>query len=129
MRIGKKRGPVMILFPSFITLGIYYIYWVYRTSSEIQEYLGEADIPPIVEMLLTFFTGGLYLFYWDWKTARQIARMQSRLGLNVQDNSLLYLVFNILGAGPIYGLGMLNIAIQQIHLNEIWDQARVRTYA
>lgn len=129
MRIGKRRGPVMVLLLSLLTCGLYYLYWVYVTSSEIQEYTGERDIPPIVELLLTLFTGGLYLFYWDWKTAKQIARMQSRLGLNVTDNSLLYLIFNILGAGPIYGLGIVNLVIQQIHLNEVWERASGRSFA
>ena len=127
MRIGKKRGPVMVLLLTLITCSLYYYYWVYVTSREIQDYLQEPDIPPIVELILTILTGGLYLFYWDWKTAKQIARMQERVGIPPQDNSVLYLIINILGVGPIYGLGLIVQPIQQAHLNQVWERARVRS--
>ncbi len=126
--MGRPRSVVSVLLLSLLTCGLYYIYWVYTTSRDIQAYLREPDIPPVVELLLTFFTAGLYLFYWDWKTAQQIARMQAGLGLPVRDNSLLFLVFDVLGAGPIYGLGIVVPLIQQNDLNGIWETAARRGY-
>ena len=128
-RIGDRREPGLVLLFSLITCGFYYYWWVYKVSGEVQEFLGEPDTEPIVELILSVLTCGLYLFYWDWKIAEKIARMQERVGLRPQNNALLYLVLNVLGAGPVYGLGLLVPLIQQGHLNEIWEIARGRSLA
>lgn len=123
MRIGTHRDPAMVLVLILVTCGAYYIYWVYKVSGETQEFLGEPDTSPAVELLLTALTCGLYLFYWDWKIAEKIARMQERVGLPVTNNAVLYLVLNILGAGPAGGLGLIVPLIEQGHLNDIWRAA------
>ena len=123
MRIGTRREPALVLLFSLLTCGIYYIYWVYKVSGEVQDFLGEPDTAPVVELVLTALTCGLYLFYWDWKTAEKIARMEARVGLPATNNAVLYLVFNILGAGPIGGLGLIVPMIEQGHLNDIWRAA------
>ena len=129
MRIGDRREPGLVLIFSILTCGIYYYWWVYRVSGEVQDFLGEPDTPPFVELLLAVLTCGLYLFYWDWKMAEKIARMQERVGIPPTNNALLYLVLNVLGAGPVYGLGLLVPAIEQGHLNDVWNAARSRALA
>ncbi len=123
MRIGTRREPALVLLFIVLTCGIYYIYWVYKVSGEVQDFLGEPDTPPAVELLLTALTCGLYLFYWDWKTAEKIAQMQARVGLPVTNNAVLFLVLDILGAGPVAGLGLIVPLIEQGHLNDIWRAA------
>jgi len=127
MRIGTRREPGLVLLLSLLTCGIYYIYWVYKVSGEVQDFLGEPDTPPVVELLLTALTCGLYLFYWDWKMAEKIATMQARVGLPSTNNALLYLVLNLLGAGPIGGLGLIVPLIEQGHLNDVWRAAGERS--
>ena len=124
MRIGTRREPGLVLLFSLLTCGIYYYWWVYAVSAEIQDFLGEYDTPPWLELVLAALTCGLYLFYWDWKIAEKIARMQQQVGLPVTNNAVLYLVLNLLGAGPVYGLGLLVPLIQQMHLNDVWNAAR-----
>jgi hypothetical protein len=126
MRIGTRREPGLVLLFSILTCGIYYYWWVYKVSGEVQDFLGEPDTAPATELLLSALTCGLYLFYWDWKIAEKIARMQERVNIPPKDNTVLYLVLNLLGAGPAYGLGLLVPLIEQSHLNEIWDAARGR---
>lgn len=123
MRIGTRREPALVLLFILLTCGIYYMYWVYKVSGEMQEFLGEPDVSPAVELLLTALTCGFYLFYWDWKTAEKIARMQARVGLPVTNNAVLYLVLNILGLGPAGGIGLIVPLIEQGHLNDIWRAA------
>lgn len=37
---GRRRGVLFVLLISIITLGIYTIYWAYKTGAEIEEYSG-----------------------------------------------------------------------------------------
>lgn len=113
---GKHREPGIVLLLTLVTCGIYYLYWIYRVSGEMMAYLEERDTDPALEVVLSIITCYLYTIYWDYKTGRKIARMQEIAGLPVTDNSLLYLVLNLLG------LGFLPHVMEQGHLNEIWAQ-------
>jgi hypothetical protein len=47
----KKRNPIAVLLLSYITLGIYVIYWLYATRKEIVERNGNPQsIPPVWTM-------------------------------------------------------------------------------
>jgi hypothetical protein len=124
MRAGTNRSPISVFLLSIVTCGIYYFYWLYTTSVEMAACLGEEDIPPIVDLLLIIFTGSLWGFVWDWRTGQKIARMQERVGLPRNDESVLYLVLDALGVGPVYGLGMIVPILQQTRLNEVYDRIR-----
>ena len=124
MRIGTNRSPVMVLLLMLITCGLYYFYWLYVISKEVEEFTGEADIPPIVDLLLFILTGTLWGFVWDWRIGQKIAQMQEMVGLPRNDESILYLVLDFLGAGPVAGLGIVVPLIQQSRLNQIYDRAR-----
>jgi Domain of unknown function (DUF4234) len=39
--VGKRRGVVFVLLITLVTLGIYSLYWVYKTQQEIKDYSGE----------------------------------------------------------------------------------------
>ena len=38
--LGKERGVAFVIFVSIITLGIYYLVWVYKSHEEIKEHSG-----------------------------------------------------------------------------------------
>ena len=126
MRVPAKRSPVWVLILSIITCGVYYLYWVYATSKDVDEFLGETDIPPIVHVLLFLFTGTLYGFFWDYIIGQKTVKMQRKVGLPEKDNTLLCIVLDVLGAGPVAGLGIIVPLIQQSSLNEIYDAAATR---
>jgi len=52
--LGKLRHPVIVYLLSFITLGIYYYYWVFKTIQECTAYTGRTDISARVELSLMF---------------------------------------------------------------------------
>ena len=124
MTIGTKRDPAVVFLLTVLTCGLYYFWWVYETSREIDAFLGESDVPPIVHVILLIATGTLWGFVWDLMTARRIVRMQEKVGLPAKDNSIVYLALDILGAGPIAGLGLVSALIQQSDLNAIYRAAR-----
>ncbi len=39
--VGKPRGVAFVIILTLITLGIYFIYWLYKTGDEIKKYSGE----------------------------------------------------------------------------------------
>lgn len=124
MRQGTVQNPTTVLILILLTCGLYYFWWAYRTSREIDDYLGDSEIPPIVHLLLLIVTGTLWWFVWDILTARRIARMQAMAGLTPKDNTILYTVLNLLGAGPVAGLGALVALMQQSDLNAVYNARR-----
>ena len=39
--LGQERGVLFVILISLITLGIYYLYWVYKTQEEVKEHSGQ----------------------------------------------------------------------------------------
>lgn len=39
--LGQPRGVAFVIILSIITLGIYYLYWLYKTGDEIKKYSGD----------------------------------------------------------------------------------------
>ena len=121
MTRGTKREPAMVLLFTFITCGFYYLYFIYKVSEEVADFQGTSDYSPAVEVLLTIVTCSLWNYYWDYRIGKRIAEMNAAVGLPPTDNSILFVVLNLLGAGPFAGVGMVNSIIQQDSLNRIWD--------
>ncbi|MHB0976723.1 MAG: DUF4234 domain-containing protein [Candidatus Aquicultorales bacterium] len=58
---GKPRSPAGVAFLSFITLGIYFVYWHYKVNREIVEYEIKIEGSPSVSAAAVSF-GWLFLF-------------------------------------------------------------------
>jgi hypothetical protein len=60
----KNRGPIFVIIASFVTLGIYLLYWFYNTIRELGE-VNKSDTNPLV------WTIGMCIpivsFYFLWK--------------------------------------------------------------
>ena len=48
---GKVRNPAAVIIFSIITLGIYYLYWIYQVYRELKEHTGEG-IGPVIGLVL-----------------------------------------------------------------------------
>lgn len=55
-----------------LTCGLFYYYWIYKTTKEIKDFTGKEDINPLIEVLLGFFTCGLYFKYWYYKYGKVV---------------------------------------------------------
>jgi hypothetical protein len=118
MQIGERREPAMVLIFSLLTCGIYYFWWIYTVSGEVARAMPEKAINPANELIFSIITCSLYTWYWDYKMGQYIAEMQGRVGLPVKDNSVLYLVLDILQ------VGIVNSLIEQGALNDVWAAAQ-----
>jgi Domain of unknown function (DUF4234)/zinc-ribbon domain len=112
---GEKRDPLMVLILSLLTCGIYAIYWVYQTSSEIRDALGREDISPTLDAVLTLVTCYIWLIYLAYKYPQLLLLLQERAGLPRNDISLVSLILAIVGLTPV------SLFMIQSELNNVWD--------
>ena len=100
MKKGTIRPIPLMLMLNIVTCGWYYIYWVYKTSSEIkyfmeseEKYSMKGDLNPALEILLGLVTCGLYFKYWYYKYGKIVyKKMPLKVGLNNTEDKTLVLV-------------------------------------
>jgi hypothetical protein len=113
-----KRSPLGVLGLSFITLGIYGLYWFYKVNQEIQRYTGDQTISPS-RSLLAVIPGFILIvppFIAYYNTANHVMRMEQQRGIASQISPALVVVIAL-----VLWIGM--AAYVQEHLNRVWDSA------
>ncbi len=114
---GRKiyeRNIVTAILLSIFTCGIYGIYWLISLTDDAN-YISEQDNETSGGMvfLLTLITCGIYGIYWAYKMGKTLQRAGEINGLQISDNSILYLILEI------FGFAIVNYAIMQNELNKI----------
>lgn len=107
----KNIGVALIL--SIITCGIYSFFWFVSITDDVEYASDDNDISGGIALLLTLITCGIYGIYWSYKMGKQIAIAQEKRGMIAKDNSILYLILNIIG------LSIVNYCLIQSDLNDI----------
>jgi Domain of unknown function (DUF4234) len=113
-----KRNPLGVLGLSFITIGIYLLYWYYKANQEIQRYTGDQTISP-TRSLLAVFPGGIVIvpaLIAYYNTSNHIVQMQNQRGISSQISPAITVVI-----GLVFSLAV-GIYVQE-HLNRVWDSA------
>jgi hypothetical protein len=111
-----KRNPLGVLGLTFITLGIYGLYWFYKVNEEILRSTKDTTISPS-RSLLAVIPGFLLIvppFIAYYNTANHIVDMQRQRGIASQISPALVVV---LGLVIWIGMG----AYVQEHLNRVWE--------
>ena len=113
---GTVRSVPMLVILSIVTCGIYYFYWIYKTTDEIKNFMERDDINPALELILSIVTCGIYTYYWYYKYGKIVyLEMTKKVGLdNTEDNTVLLIVLNLL-------MFIIPPAILQDKLNTIWN--------
>lgn len=111
-----KSIPMLVIL-SVVTCGIYYLYWIYKTTELIKNFMDNQEINPTLELILCFIIP-FYQLYWYYKYSKVIYKdMTSKVGMdNTEDSSILLLVLSL------FGLGIISAAIVQDKLNSIWSK-------
>lgn len=112
---GIYRNPALVLVLSVITCGLYAIYWMYCARREVRDYLADAAISPGLDLLLAIICFP-FVYVWYYRMGRDVARMQTKAGLPVKDQSILLLIL------AFFGLGLVGNFIIQDDMNEVWKQ-------
>ena len=115
--VVKRRSIFMIIILSFITCGVYLVYWFMAISSEIYASLNKEDISyntGILDLLLTIITCGIFLLFWFYKQGQQVTKLGKRYNVSIENKSILYLILCFLFIGFF-----INPLIIQYDLNKI----------
>jgi Domain of unknown function (DUF4234) len=113
-----KRNPLGVLGLSFITLGIYGLYWYYKVNEELKRFERDDSISP-TRSLFALFPGAILIVpavIAIYNTGLHVQRAEDRAGVTSQISPALLAVFVI----------ALSIAIgpyAQEHMNRIWERA------
>jgi hypothetical protein len=110
---GQVRNGTMMLVYSFVSCGLFQMYWFWQVCDEMKAYL-QRDEPSFWKVfLLSSATCGIYGLYWQiTRCGALVQEMQARAGLaNPQNHGFMYIV-------PYY-----NVILLQEELNKVWQAA------
>lgn len=108
MNITKRNIAVSIIL-SFITCGIYGIYWMIKLNDEINELVGDTQATSGgVVYILSLITCGIYGLYWMYKMGEKCDKIKN-------SNSSTGVVYLILG---LFGLSIINYCLMQDTINK-----------
>jgi len=104
----KERNLVLSIILSFITCGIYSLYWQVKINDETLTLANEKGPSGVVVILLTILTCGIYGYFWAYKMGACIDKMK---GVSNGNTGILYVVIALLG------LNIVNMALIQDSIN------------
>lgn len=100
-----KRDIAVAIILSFVTCGIYLIYWYIVTTNDVNRVSNQNGPSGGTAFLYSLLTCGIYTYYWFYKMGKQLYEAGQRQGKDISDNSVLYLVLGLVGLGIVnYGL-------------------------
>ena len=109
----NKREIVTNVILTIITCGIYGIVWFIIITDDCGNASGDRSISGGVAFLLTLITCGLYGLYWAYQMGKRVALAQEKRNLMVTDNSILYLILNLIG------FSLITMILIQVDLNKL----------
>ena len=111
----QEKNIVTNVILSIVTCGIYAIIWFIQLNDDAKEYSKDESMPTGgVAFLLTLVTCGIYGVYWAYKMGKALQKAKIDNGMtNAADNSVMYLVLELIG------LGIVDYCLMQNELNEI----------
>ena len=108
----EKRNIGLCIFLTIITCGIYSIYWFIKITDDVSRVSNNNEMTGGKAFLFTLLTCGIYGYYWAYQIGKNLNSIE---GNNENDQSVLYLVLQILG------LGIVNYGLIQNELNKYAD--------
>ncbi|MDF2485317.1 MAG: putative rane protein [Herbinix sp.] len=108
----KNRNIILCLIFTFITCGIYGIYWYVCLANDTNTVSGVQDTSGGLVLLLTIITCGIYGLYWAFKCGEKIDTAKRNRGMAASNGGILYLLLYLLG-------GIIAFALIQHEINRL----------
>jgi len=108
--VGTQRRPVIVVILFIVTIGIYGLYWYYKTFQEMKDYSGQG-LGGVLGLLLSIFCGIITIFL----LPGEVAGLYERSGKEPPISALAGF-WNFI---PIVG-GIIWLVKVQRRLNEFW---------
>ena len=103
--IKQDRNYLTIVLLSFVTCGIYWLYYLYEIAKDTNQMCqgdGEETAGLGMYILLSIVTCGIYVYYWYYKLGDRLHNNAPRYNLSFSETGstiLLYLLINLLSGG------------------------------
>lgn len=117
-----KRNQALVVIFSILTCGIYFYYWMYVLTRDVEFSLDKSDgscNQPGLAVLYSIITCGIYQYYWWFKQGKRMAQLQAERGLAVSDNSVVYLLLQF------FGLSVVSQVLLQSDMNNVIDRPKI----
>ena len=88
----QERNSVAVALLCLFTCGIYFVYWIYQTSTELKQATGDPSINPTLDVVLTLVTCFLWGYYVVYRNAQKLHDLLFRLDRSHQDQSQTVLI-------------------------------------
>ncbi len=112
----KKRDPAVALLLSFVTCGIYTIYWFISITDEVKFVTQSKKLNSGgMSFLLSLITCGIYSFIWAYNMGKALFEHDQAKGKAGEDRSVLFVI------SQVVGLSIVTYFLVQQSLNEEID--------
>ncbi len=109
-----NRNIALCVIFSFITCGIYGIYWFIVLTDELKQYSGDNETASGgLAFVFTLISCNIYGWYWAYKRGENIDVMKSRQNIPSSNHAILFIILQALG------LGIVNYCIMQNEINKM----------
>lgn len=109
----QQRNIAVCIILTFITCGIYGIYWFICLSNDTNTASKTFGTSGGMALLLTIVTCGIYGLYWAYKQGEKIDAAKSSRGIPSGSSGVLYLILSL------FGLNIVAWALMQNELNHL----------
>jgi hypothetical protein len=90
-----ERNGVVVIVASFLTCGIYYLFWLYATTRELRDALEDDSIKPAQDVLLTIFSCFMWSIYVEYRNSQKVHAALLSRDPQVKDQSEMILILNL----------------------------------
>jgi hypothetical protein len=111
-RSEAVRSIISAVLLSFVTCGIYGMYWQYMQFKTINAWLGREELNFWLYLGLSIVTCGIFAIYYEYKFATALVEVQRQRGMPVkEDLPMMALLL------AIFGLALVTWCIEQQEIN------------
>ena len=114
--VVQNRNIVVQIILSLVTCGIYGLIWLVTMQDDINTVDGDSSTSGGMVLLLSIVTCGIYELFWYYKAGQRLFVAGQKYGKQINDNSLIYVLFGLLSGGII------SYALIQSDLNKFSNQ-------
>ena len=107
----EEKNIAVCIILAFVTCSIYMWFWMYNMIKKIRMLAN--DTSDMVGEYLLLMLVPYYNVYWVYTRGKKISEEAARRGIQITDNSVLYLILNLLG------LQIVSYAMMQNDLNKL----------
>lgn len=110
--MSQNRNIATCVVLSFVTCGIYYLYWWVTVTDDVNRVTNRPGISGGMSLVLSIITCGIHGLYWAWSMGDKLDSARADHGFAPGSFSIVFLLLNL------FGLSIITLALIQNELNK-----------